>query len=174
MMEMIAVKTVTAFAGSLGFGMIFNMKPRHLLTAAAGGMLDWILYYYLAAFLDGIFVPSVCAGMFSVLYGEILARVRRCPANLYVITTLIPLIPGGSLYYMMTNAVRNRWAVSRGYGSELVMYALGLAAGICLMSALFDLIHKILHLCVQKALTNKKAGAIITNEEQSKSDDGKE
>ena len=66
MMEMMAVNTVTAFAGPLGFGMIFNMKPRHLLTAAAGGMLDWILYYYLAAFLDGIFVPSVCAGMCSV------------------------------------------------------------------------------------------------------------
>lgn len=172
MMEVMAVKTVTAFAGSLGFGMIFNMKPRHLLPAAVGGMFSWILYYNLAAFLGDIFVPSVCAGMFSVLYGEILARIRRCPANLYVITTLIPLIPGGSLYYMMSNAVQNRWVISRRYGSELVMYALGLAAGICLMSALFDLVHKILHICVQKALTNKKAGAIITNEEQS--NDGKE
>ena len=41
MMEMMAVKTVTAFAGSLGFGMIFNMKPRHLLAAAAGVGMIW-------------------------------------------------------------------------------------------------------------------------------------
>ena len=38
------VRVVMSFLGSLGFGMIFNMKKRHLLAAAAGGMFSWILY----------------------------------------------------------------------------------------------------------------------------------
>lgn len=139
----IIIKTIMAFFGSLAFGIIFNMKPRHLLAAAAGGMLDWIIYYILHVIMGGIFFPTLCASFFAVLYGELLARIRHCPANLYVITSLIPLIPGGSLYYMMSNAVQKQWTTSKAYGVELIMYAFGLAAGICLMSALLELIRQL-------------------------------
>lgn len=141
--ELAIIKTVTAFLGSLGFGMVFNMRPRHLLLAAAGGMFGWIIFYNLEASTEDIFSATLCASFFSVLYGELLARIRHCPANLYVIITLIPLIPGGSLYYMMSNAVQKHWAVNRIYGSELIMYALGLAVGICLMSALLDFLYQL-------------------------------
>lgn len=140
----IIIKTIMAFFGSLAFGIIFNMKSRHLPAAALGGMLDWMIYYFLHITIGGIFFPTLYASFFAVLYGEFLARVRRCPANLYVITSLIPIIPGGSLYYMMSNAVQKEWAISKMYGAELIMYAFGLAAGICLMSALLDLIHRLI------------------------------
>ncbi len=137
------VRVVMSFLGSLGFGMIFNMKKRHLLAAAAGGMFSWILYCIFEAYTGDLFLATLCASFFSVLYSEILARIRRCPANLYVIISLIPLFPGGSLYYMMSNAVQKQWEISKVYGSELMMYALGLAMGICLMSALLDLFHEL-------------------------------
>lgn len=139
----IIIKTIMAFFGSLAFGIIFNMKAKHLLAAATGGMLDWIIYYIFHTMLGGIFFPTLCASFFAVLYGEILARIRHCPANLYVITSLIPLIPGGSLYYMMSHAVQKQWTTSKLYGAELIMYAFGLAAGICLMSALLDFVHRL-------------------------------
>ena len=57
--ELAIIKTVTAFLGSLGFGMVFNMRPRHLLLAAAGGMFGWIIFYNLEASTGDIFSATL-------------------------------------------------------------------------------------------------------------------
>ncbi len=139
MNEAAIIKAGMACLGSMGLGMVYNVKGKHLLVAAAGGLIGWIIYANVAEATGRIFFPSLCASIFAELYGEILARIRRCPANIYVITTLIPLIPGGSLYYMMSSMIQKQWAVSRQYGMELLAYLLGLSIGICFVSAILNM-----------------------------------
>ena len=38
------------------------------------------------------------ASVVLTIYAEILARVVKCPATLFLVTAAVPLIPGGSLY----------------------------------------------------------------------------
>jgi len=37
-------------------------------------------------------------------YAEVMARVQKTPTTTFITTSLVPLIPGGSLYYTMASA----------------------------------------------------------------------
>ncbi|HWQ88452.1 MAG TPA: threonine/serine exporter family protein, partial [Desulfitobacteriaceae bacterium] len=39
-----AQQIITAFLGSLGFSMLFNIRGRKIWYAATGGMLSWATY----------------------------------------------------------------------------------------------------------------------------------
>lgn len=151
-METMIVQMVTAFLGALGFGLMFHLRLRHLISAAVGGFLTWGIYLAAAYLLEGIFFPSLIASAFATLFAETMARIRKAPATLYLIIAEVPLIPGSSLYYTMSYAVQNRWEESRSCGYQTMQYALGIALGMFLVWALYDMFGKILVLTVVTCL----------------------
>ena len=52
---------------------------------------------------------------------------------------ILPLVPGGSLYYTMENVVHGRLEAARSYGQQTLIVALAIAAGISFVVALREL-----------------------------------
>ena len=48
-----------------------------------------------------IFPRYLAAAVAITLYSEWMARIRRCPVTSYLIVALLPLVPGGGIYYAM-------------------------------------------------------------------------
>lgn len=130
------IQITTACLGSLGFGCLFNIRGKRLAAAGVGGFLAWTLCLILGLFIESeplnYFIVSACIS----LYAEIMARVLKTPASPISITSLIPLVPGSSLYYTMASAFQ-------GQSGEFVVKAVStlklsasLALGIILVSAL--------------------------------------
>ena len=132
---------VTAFLGSLGFSLLFGMRRRHLLPASLGGMLAWGVYLLAdsARWIEGDFIPYLLASAFAVLYAELMARLRKSPTTLFVIPAILPLVPGGSLYYAMSYAVRGQMGAAGQYGLRALKLGLAIAAGISVMVALREI-----------------------------------
>ena len=142
-METMILQLVTAFLGSMGFALLFHLRPHLLLPASLGGLLSWGIYLLAGHYLEGIFAPCLLAAAFSTCYAEVLARLKKAPATLFYITSLIPLIPGNSLYYTMSYAVRGEWLQCRDYGIRTVQFALSIAIGMCLVWAAGHMIHEL-------------------------------
>ena len=124
----------TAGLGALGFSLIFNVRRELLPAAAFGGLLDWGVYMMAEWFFgNGVFLPSVVAAAFASIYAEAMARVEKSPATVFYIPALIPLIPGGSLYYTMSYAVLGQWDQVQSYGASTAYCALGIAVGMSLV-----------------------------------------
>jgi uncharacterized membrane protein YjjB (DUF3815 family) len=71
------------------------------------------------------------------LYSEVMARIRKYPAISYLVISIFPLIPGASVYYTMTHAVRNEMDA---FGDKLMHTAAiagAIAVGVILISTLF-------------------------------------
>lgn len=98
----VIIQIAASFFGTLGFGFLFNIRGKKLFWAALGGMLSWALFLALGLFIENeairYFIVSVC----STSYAEIMARVLKTPASTFSITVLIPLVPGGAMYYTTT------------------------------------------------------------------------
>ena len=47
-----ALQIITAFLGSLGFSVLFNIRRTKLLIAGLGGMLSWSVYLLLGLYFD--------------------------------------------------------------------------------------------------------------------------
>ncbi len=138
-MKGIAIQLLTAFLGSLGFSLLFGLRKRHLFAASLGGLLVWGLYLLAEYYVRSIFLANLLASAFAVVYAEILARRLKCPATLFVLPGIVPLVPGGSLYYAMSHAVRRELEDASMYGTATLMKALAIAAGISLVLAFREL-----------------------------------
>lgn len=130
---------------SLGFGILFNIHGRRLLLVGLGGMLGWAIYlvFYritgMEPFSYGI--ATVC----TTLYSQAMARVVKTPATLFLVPSVVPMLPGGYLYYAMLNAVSGNWDMFLDRGAltlaSAAAIAIGMVAGTSLFSTFMALRH---------------------------------
>lgn len=139
MMKEIAIQLLAASLSGLGFALLFGLQLRHTFFAALGSLLAWAVYLAVHSAVPSVFIPNLCASAFAVSYSEVLARLRKCPATLFLVPTIIPLVPGSSLYYAMENAVNGDYETARAFGHKTLICALAIAAGISLVTAYRDI-----------------------------------
>ena len=138
-MKQILIQLVTAFIGSLGFGLLFGLRVKHLFWAAFGGMIAWGIYLGVYALIPELFLANLCASVFAVTYAELMAHLRKCPATLFVVTGVVPMVPGGTLYRTMDFAVNGDLETAAVYGHKTLIVALAIAAGISFVTVCREL-----------------------------------
>ena len=138
-MKHILIQLATAYIGSLGFALMFGLRARHLGFAALGGMIAWGIYLGVIALEPSIFLANLCASIFAVTYAELMAHLRKCPATLFVVPGVVPLVPGSSLYYAMDCAVNGDLVGAGAYGHQTLIVALAIAAGISFVTVCREL-----------------------------------
>lgn len=131
----IILQLLTGMTGSLGFALLFGLKKQYLASAALGGLIGWALYLAGLNVFDNIFLACLLASAFCALYSEIIARLQKAPTTLFFITSVVPLIPGSTLYYTCSNAVIRDWENAKHFGLLTLQYALAIAAGSCIVWA---------------------------------------
>lgn len=140
-MERVIIQLIMAPIGSLGFSLLFRLRSRSLFTACLGGLGCWGVYLLAAHLLGGVFLPTMLSAAFSAFYAEVNARLWKAPATVFLIPALVPLIPGSTLYYTMSGLVQQDAAMASHYGILTGQYALGIAAGSCLIWVALDIIR---------------------------------
>ena len=90
-----------AFLACMGFILVFNIHGVGKLICGVGGALGWLVYLLAGRTIFAAFLASAAIGVFS----EVMARLRRCPVTGYLLVALLPLVPGGGIYYAMSYCV---------------------------------------------------------------------
>lgn len=132
-MKEVILQLAMAFIGSLGFSMIFRLRRSLWMAGSLGGALCWGCYLLMFDVTQHIFASGLVASAFAAVYAEIFARKKMAPTLLFVIPSVVPLIPGSSLYYTMSAAVSGNTREISEYGSLTLQYALSIAAGISIV-----------------------------------------
>ena len=117
---------ITGCLGAAGFALLYNIRGKRFVFAALGGLLAIAAYVALRFVLDNEILNYFICSLSVSLYAEIMARVLKTPTTTFVITGLIPLIPGSSLYYTMTGA----FSGNLNSFIEKGLYTLGLAGAL--------------------------------------------
>lgn len=122
-----------AFADCIGFTLVFNIHGPGKLIAGCGGALGWLVYL-----LAG---KTILAGFFAAmaisLFSEVMARIRRCPVTGYQLVALLPLVPGGGIYYAMGYCLEGDTEQFLSALLGTLGMAAALAVGVILASSLF-------------------------------------
>ena len=136
------MQLVTAFLGSLGFALLFHVKRERLLLASLGGLLAWGVYLLMGQVTDQDVVRYFVASVVLTVYAEVLARMVKCPATLFIVTAAIPLIPGGSLYRTMEFFMENDLEAFSRQALTTVLLAVALAVGMLFPTSIFQLLRR--------------------------------
>ena len=136
---------IASFFGSFGFAIIYNIRGRRVLIPAIGGAVFWAVYLVFLHFVNNEYLGFFVVAILITIYSEIWARILKTPA-----TTVIPLIPGGSLYYAMDAALRRDMPQFIVKGQAAIGLAIALAAGIMVVTSLRRPIEALVHIVAKK------------------------
>lgn len=140
---------ISGIIGTVGFSIIFGVKAKHLVFAVLGGTIACGLYVLTGSL--GAFVSSTIASFIATLYSEIIARIRKAPTVTFLTPSVIPLVPGGSLYYTVANILSKDYEAAQTYGLTTLDTCLGIAAGVLVASLFVSIFFN-----VRKTLKSKK------------------
>lgn len=132
-----------AFISSLGFGILFNVRGKNLIIASIGGAFGWLFYTLTNNSMGSEVVALFIASIAISVYSEIFARVMKNPVTIFLICALIPLVPGGGMYYTTFEAVRGNINESIVLGIQTLFNAASIAVGIILVSTISKILNKL-------------------------------
>lgn len=141
-MKEAVIQVVTAAIGSLGFSIYFRVREKNVVAAMAGGAIGWLIYLIFFHFTADLFVSNFVASFVVFVWAEIMARILKAPSNTYLIPGIIPLIPGGSLYYTMKGVVDGNQSLFAENGKNTVFVTFGMAAGMVVAAVVVHYIIK--------------------------------
>ncbi len=127
---------LSGMIGSVGFSILFKSDKKRIFCNAVGGALTCILYVICCYYTDKLFLQNFFPALFVTAYAEVMARLVKAPATPILACSIIPLVPGGKLYYTTYNFVVGDSESFDIILSETLQIAAGLAVGIICISVI--------------------------------------
>lgn len=132
---------ISGFFGACGFALLFRVRRERIFWATVGGGLVCIVYVVCVKYFDHEFFQNLFPALAGAVYSEIMARLTKSPTTTFLASAIIPLVPGGKLYYTMYYfIVSDKPAFSQAL-TETARIAAGLAVGVILVSILVHIIN---------------------------------
>lgn len=129
------IQGVSILIGTATFAMIFRIRLRMLPFAAFGGFLAWLVWRMTSDFLlFNAFTSNLFAALCVTGYSEILARILKTPSTVFLTPSILPLVPGATIYSTLVALVDKDQAGFAHYGTMTLQVGVGIAAGIIVAS----------------------------------------
>lgn len=136
-MMKIIYEMIGAFIACVGFAMIYQGRVNRLFLCGLGAGITWgVCALCLNYSNNNIFLSYMVAAAFGTIFAEVLARLTKAPATVYLILFILPMVPGGSLYYTTYNIITCNKELASHYANATASSALGIAVGLVIVSVL--------------------------------------
>ena len=136
----LAVILIASTVGTMGIILQFGIEKRVILWALISSILCCAAYELSYKLFDdmvgGLFLASMVASAVAAAYSDVMAHLVKVPATVLIIPAIVPLVPGGKLYYTMYGAVSSDMAKFSANGIDALQIAAGLAIGIIAVTAI--------------------------------------
>ena len=131
------IQIVASFIGTAAFAVLFGVPRKYYVLCGISGVLGWILYMVLARYAG--FTPpaaTVFATMLVVLSARYFSVLDRCPAIVFLLCGIFPLVPGAGVFWTSYYVVSDQLRLALGSGFMAVKVTIAIVLGIILISEL--------------------------------------
>ena len=135
-MTEILIKIVAGAISTLGFAILFRLKPSHWVFAVLDGLFACVCYFAFTELFGGNFLPNLLAAFVASVFAELFARICKAPATVFIMPGCIALVPGGTLYYAMSNLLSENREMALEYFMVTLTVGIGIGGGIIAASLL--------------------------------------
>ena len=146
---------IFAAGGTCGYAVLFNIPKRLLPFVALTSAFGWAMFILIPS--NSSAVTCFAGAMAVALMGEILSRILKDAATLFIIPGILPMVPGAKMYYMTRALLAQDYSDAAVWAMEVIFSAGGIAIGILLI---YSFTKVLLH--YKKERQKKK----ITDEEE--------
>lgn len=130
----IIIKIVAGVISTFGFAVIFRLKPSQWVFATLDGLVACGCYFLFTELIGDVFWTNALAAFFAAALAEVFARVCKAPTTVFVFPGCIALVPGGSLYYSMSNLLAENYKDAFSYLLTTAEVGIAIGTGIIIAS----------------------------------------
>ena len=122
-----------SFLGTVGFAMLVHVPGRSWLLSGVIAALSYLVYWVLARLSLPDPVAIFAGAYIGSLAGQLCARAMRIIGTVFLMSAIVPVVPGLGLYRMMAFFGQGQISAGAEMGVSamitIIMIALGLGAG---------------------------------------------
>ena len=127
------IRSLAAGLGTIAFALMFRVRKRHFVDCGVLGTITWFAYMICIRIWNNEAIAVFVSGFAAVLASRVLAVLRRCPATVFLMTSLIPLLPGISLYRTIYYLLMGSAQISMHFGKLCFLTAFTIAVSIAVV-----------------------------------------
>jgi uncharacterized membrane protein YjjB (DUF3815 family) len=134
------LKVVAVLLMSTSVGVLYRIPRGLLFYAGLAGLIPWLVTYITLLF-SGKLIFAVFLGSMGIgLMAELMARLLKKPAIIFIIPGFFPLVPGGEAYTTMLHLVEGRYFDCATMAVRTFLVAGAIAAGIFTGSTIYRIV----------------------------------
>lgn len=131
MLQEMLINAVCSFFGTLGFALMFHVPKKYFFSCGMTGVAGWMVYKIVVTYtVFSSAVASFLGAFIVVLISRILTVVKKCPITIFLISGIVPLVPGAGVYFTAYYLVTNELTLAAQKGIDAVKVAFGIVLGI--------------------------------------------
>ncbi len=140
----IVIQIVAGVVGTVGFAILFRLKPLHCLYAGVVGLFVCIVYCVLDAVTQDPFISNFIGAFVCAVFSDVFARIAKAPATVFILPGIITLVPGRTLYYAMSNLLNDKYVEAGQFLLTTVTVAVAIGGGLIAASVLRLIVSKLI------------------------------
>jgi len=130
------LRSLMAGIGTIAFCVMFRVRQNHFFDCGALGAITWFIYMDIfqgtGNGLLAVFVSSLIVSIVS----RVIAVRRKCPASVFLMTSLFPLLPGISFYMAIYYLLAGLGPLALQYAMTSFLIAFTIAVSIIFVQQL--------------------------------------
>ena len=123
------IQTLTAAVATVGFSLLFGVPARYYPSCAMIGGVGWLAYLLLLPY-SSVSIATFAATVIVILLSRWFAVREHCPVPIFLISGIIPLVPGAGIYRAAYYTVTNQLYLAVQTGFDAVKVAVAIVLGI--------------------------------------------
>lgn len=132
-MEKIIFEIFFSFTCSVGFGIVFQIRPKELPLAGLAGVVVRIVLLVSQLFTASRFVYTLLGALIGTFYAEFLGTAKNTSIAKFMYPAMVPMIPGDILYNVIVCLINLDTVNLTGYLVQLVSALAGIVLG-CMLA----------------------------------------
>ena len=129
---MIVTQVLAAALGTVAFALLFGVPRKYYPYCGLIGGAGWLMYCLLEPVLNAA-EATFFASVLVIFLSRMGAVREKCPVTIFLISGIIPLVPGAGIYYTAYYFIQSNNALALSNGISTFKIAVVLATGIALV-----------------------------------------
>ena len=136
------IQVVSTFLAVISVSIIYGVRKKLLPFCGLVGAIGWSVYLVLENYTDHKVLRMFFAVLCVAFISHILARIFKAPVTLFLITGILPEVPGVGMYNIVYHVIIGDSDMVNFYFSETLQIAGVIALAIFIMDTIFRLFQK--------------------------------
>lgn len=133
------IQIISAFAAVFMFTMLLEVPKQYIPYAAATGAIGWWVYLLVQDKGYSTMAAAFLSTMVVALLSHILARIEKAPVTVFLVSGILPSVPGAAIYRSVYFLIHNFPLPATNYLLETLQIAGAIAMAIFIVDSLFRL-----------------------------------